>query len=436
MGHVLLLEASLTRALMPGIDMSTRQGRDLRTIRRLGKEVLHPRKVLVMIREMIVEVDAIRARLIEAGCKTRINRTVEADPGDSLGIGLELRRDDHRLRRKRAVDRDVNVPFRRPPGNAARDQHVDKAFFRPGRNVHAEAVRVADARRHAVREANLMAPLLLRLQRILLHLPHKVRQARHVHLVKAGLENRRTPEPVELEAVVRIVHQILARHREMIVVDLLLSVVERVVVPLAAPGVAVPGAHAFLVVEPQVAVLGTELHADRRMMDVVHAHRVPHLEPLLVTVLVTVCHELGELLLHVLNGQEHLAIGRFRALLTRHFRNRLAAKRELAVRSDRTVLPVGRPYLRRIERPLEVHVVEDRLHARTRVKVDILLDRSLELVTVQRGELFVTPEVPSVRIDKRDREKKSRKCHADQMLTSKPWSLRNVLSVGMSMMWK
>ena len=196
----------------------------------------------------------------------------------------------------------------------------------------------------------------------------------------------------------------------MVVVDDLLAVVEGVVVPVAAPGVAVPAAHVLLVVEPEVAVLGAPLLPEGRVVDVVHAHRVPHLDAALAAEAVAARHEVGQKFIHVRRAEEHRPVGWLGRFLILAEGDGLAAEKKTPVGPDGAVLPVRRADLCRVERALEVHVVEDGLHAGDGVVVDVAPEGADEFVAPVRFERFREPEVPGVGIDEYARHVASATC--------------------------
>ena len=123
------------------------------------------------------------------------------------------------------------------------------------------------------------------------------------------------------------------------------------------------------------------------VVDVVHAHAVPHLDAPLVTRLVAHLHEVG----HVL--EEHLRVPHQPRVAVV---GRFAAQEQMAFRIKGAVLPDRCEDLAVEERPLEVQVIEDRLHAAVRrVEVDVLAE------AVNGHHIRWSPEVPCVRIYER-----------------------------------
>ena len=180
-----------------------------------------------------------------------------------------------------------------------------------------------------------MPPLRRGLGRRLPRLAHEARENMRVRFVVSGREQRNAPHPVELYAVRLVFKQIFAHKREVRVKHLLLRVVEPVVAPFAAPRMAIPRPKKVLSVKPHVGMKRDPLAAEIRVVDVVHAHRMPHLHASCAAARVATGNEVRHELVHPAGAVRH----RKDAPAVLVGDERLAAKKRTAVLPDRYVLP-------------------------------------------------------------------------------------------------
>ena len=305
---------------------------------------------------MIVEVHRVRAQMIEGGGETVVGFLSEGHEISACRSQCAVNAGGENqavpFGKKHFPEIDLRVVFRGCVVRTGNDD-VRQIFPDPCRHIHTGGKRFLHTGRNADRDPERMPPFFPGRIRQRARISHEFRQDVFVPFVGSGAEEGNRTEPVQFDPVGFIVEEIFLQEGQMIIENFLLRVIKCIVMPVAAPGVAVPGADEVLAFLPEISVLGEVFRLHGGVMHVVHTHAVPHFHASLPAEPITQTHEGGNVFMKKKSVEYQILIGVVRPL---------PAEKEIAVGIQRTVLPDRGEDFAREECALEIHVVEYGFH--------------------------------------------------------------------------